>query len=591
MAEISESASTEMSNEFSIPRRTANRHGNVWDDEFILSLNSAYGAPAYYERVGMLVEEIKQLLLSEMEDSNYDLIKRLHIVDTLECLGIDRHFQHEIKTGALDYVYRCWNEKGIGVGSSDSCKDLNATALGFRALRLHRYNVSSGVLENFKGENGKFFCNFTGDKRARCMLSLLRASDISFPGEKVMEQANAFTREYLNQVLAGRGDVTDVDQSLLEEVKYALEFPWYCSAPRWEARSYIEIYGQNSSWLKSNFNQKVLELAKFDFNILQCIHQKELQFITRWWRESEIAQLNFYRIRHVEFVFWAATCISEPEFSQSRIALAQVCVLATVLDDFYDTNGLLDELKTTTEAVRRWDLSLVNDLPDPIKIIFRFFFKTANEVADQIVKVQKRDMGATLKCNSWQRYLESYLQEAEWIATAHMPTFNEYIKNAHASSGMCIVNLFPLLLMGQLLPNNVLEQIYSPSKMQELSEFTARLIDDLKDFEDEKEHGEMASSIACYIKDNPDSTVENAMNHIKGILHLSLEELNREYLKEDSVPLCCKKFNFNITRGLQFLYRYGDGFSVSNKEVKEQIFKILVDPVPIKEQWRPGCCY
>jgi len=169
--------------------------------------------------------------------------------------------------------------------------------------------------------------------------------------------------------------------------------------------------------------------------------------LRRWWRESEIAQLNFYRIRHVEFVFWAATCISEPEFSQSRIALAQVCVLATVLDDFYDTHGLLDELKTTTEAVRRWiqiiqtlcklpielflvsqnipiiyflrllyilnifnfitvcaifrwDLSLIDDLPDPIKIVFRFFFKTANELADQIVKVQKRDMAATLKCNS-----------------------------------------------------------------------------------------------------------------------------------------------------------------------------------------------
>ena len=83
----------------------------------------------------------------------------------------------------------------------------------------------------------------------------------------------------------------------------------------------------------------------------------------------------------------------------------------------------------------------------------------------------------------WQRYLESYLQEGEWIATAHVPTFNEYIKNACASSGMCILNLFPLLLMGQLLPNNVLEQIYSPSKMQELSEFTVRLIDDLKDFD------------------------------------------------------------------------------------------------------------
>lgn len=66
-------------------------------------------APAHYESVAKLIEEIKHLLLSEMEDSNRDLIKRLQIVDTLECLGIDRHFEHEIKTAALDYVY------GLGI--------------------------------------------------------------------------------------------------------------------------------------------------------------------------------------------------------------------------------------------------------------------------------------------------------------------------------------------------------------------------------------------------------------------------------------------------------------------------------------------
>jgi len=74
------------------------------------------------------------------------------------------------------------------------------------------------VLENFKDGNAKFFCNFSGDKEVRSMLSLLRASEISFPGEKVMEEAKAFTREYLNQVLAARGEITVVDQSLLEEV-------------------------------------------------------------------------------------------------------------------------------------------------------------------------------------------------------------------------------------------------------------------------------------------------------------------------------------------------------------------------------------
>lgn len=75
--------------------------------------------------------------------------------------------------------------------------------------------------------------------------------------------------------------------------------------------------------------------------------------LRRWWRESEIAQLNFYRKRHVEFYFWVAMCIFEPEFSQSRIAFVKLATVAAVLDDLYDTHGMLGELKTITEGVRR----------------------------------------------------------------------------------------------------------------------------------------------------------------------------------------------------------------------------------------------
>lgn len=224
----------------------------------------------------------------------------------------------------------------------------------------------------------------------------------------------------------------------------------------------------------------------------------------------------------------------------------------------------------------------MDDLPEHIKVAVHFFFKTANEFAVEVAKKQGRDMTAMLKDN-WQRFLESYLQEAEWIATAHVPTFNEYIKNARRTTGMCIINLISVLLMGELLPNNILEQIHYPSKIQKLIELTSRLIDDLQDFEDEKDRGEMASSIGCYIKDNPDSTVENSYNQIEGFLHLALQELNWEFHKEDSVPLCCKKFTFNIIRGVKFIFRYGDGLSVSNKEVKDQIFKLFVDQVAIEE--------
>ena len=65
-------------------------------------------APPFRDLAETLIEEIKILLLSDMEDNcsdSDDLMKRLQMVDIIECLGIDRHFQHEIKV-ALDYVYR-----------------------------------------------------------------------------------------------------------------------------------------------------------------------------------------------------------------------------------------------------------------------------------------------------------------------------------------------------------------------------------------------------------------------------------------------------------------------------------------------------
>ena len=78
-------------------------------------------------------------------------------------------------------------------------------------------------MENFKDKNEGFFYNSTSDqleeeddKQMRSMFSLFQATNISFPGEKVMDEAKEFTTDYLREVL-GR-DVIDIDQSLLRKV-------------------------------------------------------------------------------------------------------------------------------------------------------------------------------------------------------------------------------------------------------------------------------------------------------------------------------------------------------------------------------------
>ena len=68
-------------------------------------------ATAYHERAQKLIGEVKVIINSILvEDGELitplnDLLQCLSIVDSIECLGIDRQFKNKIKS-YLDYVYR-----------------------------------------------------------------------------------------------------------------------------------------------------------------------------------------------------------------------------------------------------------------------------------------------------------------------------------------------------------------------------------------------------------------------------------------------------------------------------------------------------
>jgi len=60
------------------------------------------------------------------------------MIDSLERLGIDRHFEEEIQS-VLDETYRYWLE-----GEENIFLDPTTCAMAFRMLRLNGYDVSSG---------------------------------------------------------------------------------------------------------------------------------------------------------------------------------------------------------------------------------------------------------------------------------------------------------------------------------------------------------------------------------------------------------------------------------------------------------------
>ena len=101
------------------------------------------------------------------------------------------------------------------------------------------------------------------------MLSLYNAGFISTPGEEILSDAISFARGHLSLML------DDLKSPLNSQVLRALKTPLHRMLPRVEARFYIEEYDE-----EENRNERLLELAKLDFNTLQCLHLEEMKILS-----------------------------------------------------------------------------------------------------------------------------------------------------------------------------------------------------------------------------------------------------------------------------------------------------------------------
>ncbi|KAK4478093.1 hypothetical protein RD792_017358 [Penstemon davidsonii] len=216
----------------------------------------------YIETIKELKEEVRSLLMAE---ENNTTIETIILIDTIERLGLGYHFEDEIEK-QLQQIYKFHH-----MNSQEY--DLDTTALQFRLLRQHRYNIPCDVFNKFKDNNineEKFDDKFASN--AKELLSLYQAAHLRMHGENILEEALVFTTHHLNRMLP------QLVSPLRDEVKQALEQPVHTGIPRIEARKYIPIYETNHD-AKS---EMILKLAKLDFNFLQNMYKKELILLMRW---------------------------------------------------------------------------------------------------------------------------------------------------------------------------------------------------------------------------------------------------------------------------------------------------------------------
>ncbi|XP_062153315.1 probable terpene synthase 9 [Alnus glutinosa] len=529
------------------PRRSAQYHPSVWDLKLIESLSTPYTYELYATRLEELKRNAKFLLTS-----NKDPCVLSKLASTMQRLGVAYHFEKEI-------------EEAVGLLSPDVTSNLHTTALQFRVLRQHGFSITSDVFDKFRSGDGRFMDSLSSDMEG--LLSLYEASHLGMHGEIILEEAKDFSIKNLKSLMA------KLDSNSAEQVRQSLEIPLYWRMPRVEARNFIDVYQKDIAK-----NSTLLELAKLDYNLVQHVYQQELKELARWWRDLGFKdKLPFSRDRLMENYLWAMGMIYGPQFSKCRIGLTKFVCILSAIDDMYDIYGSLDELLCFTDAVDRWEMEAMENLPKYMKICYVAMLNFANEVVFDVLKDHGLNTFPYIK-EAWANLCRSYLVERQWFSSGYTPTVDEYLENAWTSVGGPAAIVHAYLLLGCTISKDALDCFKHGSELIYSASLITRLSDDLGTSEAESKRGDVAKSIECYMVQESVSE-EEAQDHIKRLISYSWKKLNEERAKS-SLPKSIVKMSLNMARTAQFLFQNGDGIGTSTGVTKDNLTSLVVKPIP-----------
>ncbi|CAN6691178.1 unnamed protein product [Malus baccata var. baccata] len=511
--------------------RTANFHPSIWGDQFI-----------------------------NYDDSQDIVIPKF--VDAIQRLGVAYHFEREIEK-ALERMHATFD----GDHGNDHV-DIYNVALGFRLLRQHGYNVSCAIFTNFKDKSSSFKESLIDDVSG--MLSFYEATHLRVHGEDILEEALVFTTTHLESA------ATRVSNPLATQITQALERPLRKSLERLSARRYISIYQEQAS-----HNVSLLKLAKLDFNLVQLLHKKELQEITRWWRALDFERkLPFAKDRMVELYFWIVGVYFEPQYSVGRKIMTKASVLLTILDDIYDAFGTFEELIVVfTEAIDRWDVNCIDELPEYMQTFYRALLNLYNDIEAEMAK-EGRSYRVPYAIQAMKDQARSYFNEARWLHEGRVPSMEEYMPVATVSIGYTFLTTISLLGMGDVVTKEAFEWLFTDPKIVRAANSIFRLMNDIVSTNFEKERGHAASSVDCYMKQYGVSEQETVGVFKKQITDL-WKDINAEFFRPTSVSMHVLMRVLNLTRVVDLLYKKEDGFTHVGKVMKDSVASICIDPLPL----------
>ncbi|XP_045827383.1 alpha-copaene synthase-like [Trifolium pratense] len=550
-----------------IKRPNINFRPSVWGD-FFLQYDSQSQSMEIINAVKQqeqMLKEVKNIFLS----SKNDMGQQLNLIDSLQRLGISYHFESEIDE-ALEQIYKFFtNNKDMSTKEGG----LPFLALAFRLLRQKGHHISSEIFEEFKSNKKNF--NEKLSKDVQGIWSLYEATQLRINGEVILDEALDFTYTHLNSLIITNDQL--ISPFLVTQIRRCLKTPLHKGVRRLETMFYISSLSEELS-----HNKVLLNFAKLDFNKMQKMYQKELGSITKWWKKTDIeTKVPYARDRVVEAYFWQLVLSYEPRNSTARKLGTKLTKCVSILDDTYDAFATVEELELFTHAIQRWDISLIQSLPESMKVVFNTILELWGEYERTIVENRKSTLLLEYIKEDFYKLAKSYLVEAKWCNEGYIPTYDEYKANGIKSSA------FPLLLLsfvglGEFSNKELLDWIFSNPKIISATSTIAKIADDIASHKFEQQRVHVASSVECCMNQYDMSQQEAYKLIFKDIENYWMI-MNEECLNLNSIPNPVLETIINFARGCGFMYvDYADKYT--NAELlKDYIVKLILDPISIEK--------
>ncbi|KAJ9168343.1 hypothetical protein P3X46_019883 [Hevea brasiliensis] len=439
---------------------------------------------------------------------------------------------------------------------------------------LMKYQRSNGSLFNSPSATAAAFIHFHDGKCLDYLSSLVKKFDKAVP---TIYPLNIYPRLYMIDNLAKLGidgHFTEVIATTLDDIyrilnlqmDYALKHS-YANLERIESRRYIESYSVDDiALLKTSYrylnidNKDLLTFSFQDFNECQAIYRKEMKYLEKWVEEYSFKNLKFARQTIAYTYFSIAAVLPDPHLSDARISWAQNCVLTTVVDDFFDFGGSMEEILNLIELVHRWDdHSTIGFKSKDVEILFYSIYGTTNDIADKARKQLCRFVRKHL-IDIWIDLLDTMLKEAEWARNKLVPTMYEYITNGYVSFGLGPIILTSLYFLGFKLSEQVVETKEYNNLFMHLS-MIGRLLNDRASVTREGAQGKLNSVSLTIEHDRGAITEKEAQEEVARLI----ESHRRELLRMTS----------NI---LHLFYLDDDGYSSPHKMVSA-VNAVISEPI------------